>query len=195
MNNKNISSKDNKLIICFTGMPGAGKSTASMLVEDLGYDVVNMGKAVREETTKRGLEMTDKNVGSVMLDLRQQHGMNAVAHLVLPSIKSSKKKIVFVDGVRNLEEIELFKEIGKVKVLLIHTSPEIRFKFLQNRGRKDAPIDLKPFNERDEREMSIGLVKIIALADEVISNNGITISQLKEETKKIINKWVDSFEN
>ncbi len=191
----NRPSKDNKLIICFTGMPGAGKSTASMLVEDLGYDVVNMGKAVREETKKRGLQMTDENVGSVMLDLRQQHGMNAVAQLVLPNIKSAKKNIVFVDGVRNLEEIELFKEIGKVKVLLIHTAPETRFKFLQKRGRKDAPKDLKPFKERDEREMSVGLVKIIALADEAISNNGITIAQLKEKTQKIINKWTDSFED
>ena len=45
----NKLSKNNKLIICFTGMPGAGKSTASMLVEDLGYDVINMGKAVREK--------------------------------------------------------------------------------------------------------------------------------------------------
>lgn len=195
MSNKNVSSKDNKLIICFTGMPGAGKSTASNLVKDLGYEVVNMGKAVREETTKRGLSMSDKDVGSVMIDLRNQNGMSAVAHLVLPKIKSSKKNIVFVDGVRNLEEIELFKKIGQVKVLLIHTSQEIRFKFLQNRGRKDAPNDWKPFIERDEREMSVGLVKIIALADEAISNNEITISQLKEKTQKIIRKWKDSIED
>lgn len=195
MTNKKKSSKDNRLIICFTGMPGAGKSTATNIVEDLGYEVVNMGKAVREETTKRGLTMSDKDVGSVMLDIRRKKGMSAVAHLVLPKIKSSKKNIVFVDGVRNLEEIEVFKKIGKVKVLLIHTSPETRFKFLQNRGRKDAPKDWKTFIERDEREMSVGLVKIIALADESISNNGITIPQLKEQTQKIINKWSDSIED
>lgn len=195
MNNKNLISKDSKLIICFTGMPGAGKSAAANLVEELGYEVVNMGKAVREETAKRGLSMSDKDVGSVMLEIRREKGMSAVAHLILPKIISSKKGIVFVDGVRNLEEIELFKEIGQVRVLLIHTSPKIRFKFLQNRGRKDAPKDWKPFIERDEREMSVGLVKIIALADEVISNNGITISQLKKKTQMIINKWTDSIED
>jgi len=195
MRSENEPSKDMKVIICFTGMPGAGKSTAAAVAKDLGFDIVNMGEAVREETIKRGLTTTDENLGLVMLDLRCKQGMGAVANLVLPKISSSKKRIVAVDGVRNFEEIETFRNLGQVKILMIHASPETRFRFLQQRRRDDAPKSWKPFEARDEREISVGMMKTMALADEVISNNGISISELEEKTKKILSKWTDSIEH
>ena len=39
-------------------MPGAGKSTIAEGLEPKGYDIVNMGNAVREEAKKRNLEST-----------------------------------------------------------------------------------------------------------------------------------------
>ncbi len=176
-------------------MPGAGKTTAAEVAKELDFDIVNMGEGVREEAIRQGLLLTDKNVGSIMLELRRMNGMEAVAQLALPKILSSKKKVVVVDGVRNFEEIEVFKDVGKVKILVIHGSPEIRFEYLRGRRRKDAPKSRKPFETRDEREISIGIVRIIALADEVISNNGISIAELQEKTRKVLLKWADYIEH
>jgi|TARA_B100000315_G_scaffold179234_1_gene167918 dephospho-CoA kinase len=195
MRNKDSCTKSAKLIICLTGMPGAGKTTAAEVAKELDFDIVNMGEGVREEAIRQGLLLTDKNVGSIMLELRRMNGMEAVAQLALPKILSSKKKVVVVDGVRNFEEIEVFKDVGKVKILVIHGSPEIRFEYLRGRRRKDAPKSRKPFETRDEREISIGIVRIIALADEVISNNGISIAELQEKTRKVLLKWADYIEH
>jgi len=195
MRNKDSCTKSAKLIICLTGMPGAGKTTAAEVAKELDFDTVNMGEGVREEAIRQGLLLTDKNVGSIMLELRRMNGMEAIAQLALPKILSSKKKVVVVDGVRNFEEIEVFKDVGEVKILVIHGSPEIRFEYLRGRRRKDAPKSMKPFEARDEREISVGIVRIIALADEVISNNGILIAELQEKTRKVLLKWANCIEH
>ncbi|MFQ6135409.1 MAG: AAA family ATPase [Nitrososphaerales archaeon] len=194
MKSKDRPLRDEKLIACFTGMPGAGKSTAAKAAEDMGFEVVNMGDGVREETVRRGLPLTDKNVGAVMIDLRRRSGMGAVAHLALPKIRSSKSLLVAVDGVRNLEEVEVFREAGLVRILAIHAAPEVRFRFLGGRDREDAPKSWKLFEERDEREISVGVGSVMALADDIISNNGISIEGLKEETRKVLSRWVGSIE-
>jgi dephospho-CoA kinase len=183
-----------KFIVCFTGMPGAGKSTAAKAANDLGFNVVNMGDGVREETAKLGLPLTDNNVGLIMLNLRKKKGMGSVANLILPKISSSKSKWVAVDGVRNLEEVEIFTKVYQVKILAIHASPEVRFKFLKRRSREDAPKSWKLFEERDRRELSVGAGKVIALADEIIPNNGISIKELNEKVHLILRRWRDSFE-
>ncbi|MBI2006050.1 MAG: AAA family ATPase, partial [Nitrosopumilales archaeon] len=61
-----------KLIVCLTGMPGAGKSTIANGLKSKGFDVINMGDAVRAEAKKRNLEPTGKNLGKLMLELREK---------------------------------------------------------------------------------------------------------------------------
>ena len=56
-----------KLVIGLAGMPGSGKSVVVDTARELGYDIVVMGDVVRQETLKRGLELTPQNVGKVML--------------------------------------------------------------------------------------------------------------------------------
>ncbi|MEK6944050.1 MAG: AAA family ATPase, partial [Thermoproteota archaeon] len=54
-----------KLIVCLTGMPGAGKSTIANGLKSKGFDVINMGDAVRAEAKKRNLEPTGGNLGKL----------------------------------------------------------------------------------------------------------------------------------
>ncbi|MDH5554141.1 MAG: AAA family ATPase [Nitrosopumilus sp.] len=42
-----------KLIVCLTGMPGAGKSTIAEGLKVKGYTVINMGNTIREEAKNR----------------------------------------------------------------------------------------------------------------------------------------------
>ncbi len=43
-------------------MPGAGKSTIAEGLKPTGYDIINMGNAVREEAANRILEPTSSNL-------------------------------------------------------------------------------------------------------------------------------------
>ncbi|WP_428325140.1 AAA family ATPase [Nitrosopumilus sp.] len=179
-----------KLIVCLTGMPGAGKSTIAEGLKPKGYDIVNMGNAVREEAKKRNLEPSRSNLGKLMLELREKNGSGAIAELIKPQIESSSSNVILIDGVRSNDEIKVLRKIGNVKLLAIHASTDTRFDFLQKRGRSDDPQTKEHFEERDNRELGVGISNSIALSDYAISNIGLTKDELIESANEIIQSWV-----
>lgn len=171
-------------------MPGAGKSTIAGGLQKKGYVSINMGDAVRAEAKKRNLEPTAQNLGKLMLELREKNGQGAVAELIKDQIINSRSDVVVIDGVRSNAEIEVLKKIAPVKLLAIHASTDTRYGYLSSRKRSDDPQNRKTFDERDNREISVGISASIALADETISNNNLTIDQLIEMAYKTIQKWL-----
>ena len=171
-------------------MPGAGKSTIAEGLKSKGYDIINMGNAVREEAAKRNLEPTSSNLGKLMLELREKNGPGAIAELVKPQIESSTADVILIDGVRSNDEIQVLKKFGTVKLLAVHASTDTRFDFLQKRGRLDDPQTKEHFDERDNRELGVGISNSIALSDYAISNVGLTKDELIEKTFYIIQSWI-----
>ncbi len=171
-------------------MPGAGKSTIASGLQQKGFMGINMGDAVRTEAKKRNLEPTGQNLGKLMLELREKNGQGAVAELIKDQIINSKSDVVVIDGVRSNAEIEVLKKIATVKLLAIHASTDTRFNFLTVRARSDDPHDRTMFDERDNREIGVGISASIALADETISNNNLTVSELIDTAYDIIQKWL-----
>jgi dephospho-CoA kinase len=173
-------------------MPGAGKSTVASFLKKKGFSMITMGDAVREEAKRQGLEPTDANLGSMMIKLRQDLGQGAVAHLILKKLaRDSNTSNLVIDGIRSIPEVEVLKKTGTVKLLAIHASQDTRFKHLVDRGRSDAPASGSEFAGRDKRELSVGISEAIALADETISNNEITIDELKEKAWAIVSGWLE----
>jgi dephospho-CoA kinase len=170
-------------------MPGAGKSTIATGLKSKGFEVFNMGDAVRAEAKKRNLEPTGKNLGKLMLELREKNGPSVVAELTKPHIINSSSDVVIIDGIRSNHELEVFKKIGTVKLLLIEASPDTRFKFLHERGRSDDPKTRELFDERDKREIGVGLSGSIASADKTISNSNLTKEELIEKAYNTIQSW------
>ena len=179
-----------KLIVCLTGMPGAGKSTIAEALKSKGFDKITMGDAVRTEAARRKIELTGENLGKLMLELREKNGPGAVAELIKDQIANSKSNVVIIDGVRSIAEVEVLKKFGTVKILAIHASGDTRFGFLTNRKRSDDPENREDFSKRDSREMSVGMSESIALADETLSNNNITVPQLIDSAYNIIKGWM-----
>lgn len=172
-------------------MPGAGKSTIAEGLKTKGYDAINMGNVVRAEAKKRNLEPTSLNLGKLMIELREKNGPGAIAHLVIPEIESSKSNVVIIDGVRSNAEIDVLKKYGIVKLLAIHASTDRRFEFLQQRGRSDDPKTKENFEERDTRELGVGISNSIALSDDAITNNNKTKEELIEATFRKIQSWLE----
>ena len=99
-------------------------------------------------------------------------------------------KIVIIDGIRSIHEVEILKNIGNVKLLAIHASVDTRFKHIKQRARSDKPLNEEDFVVRDKRELTVGISEAIALSDESLSNNNLTIEELKEKAYEIIQKWI-----
>lgn len=176
--------------IAFAGMPFSGKSEAVRIAKDYNIPVIRMGDMIWEETKKQGLELNDKNVGTIANDMRKTHGMDVWAKRTLEKIKSMNDvKVLVIDGIRNIEEIEVFeKELGEdFVVVAVQVSDELRYQRAMNRDREDDSKDLNLIKERDKRELSWGLGNVIASADIVITNEeGIEEFQVK--IKDIFNK-------
>ena len=183
-----------KLVIGLAGMPGSGKSVVVEMALEMGYAIVVMGDVVRQETLKRGLELTPQNVGKVMLQLRAEDGNHVIAKKCIPKIEEQISPKVLVDGLRSLYEAEIFKEhFAKFSLVAVHASPESRFNRLSNRRRSDDPVEWKVFNERDMRELGVGLGNVIAMAQQVIVNDN-SFEQVKAKAKeslmRIEEKWL-----
>ncbi|MCE8429874.1 MAG: flagellar hook-basal body complex protein FliE [Candidatus Methanoperedens sp.] len=159
-------------IIAFVGMPASGKSEASSVAESLSIPVVNMGDIVREETAKRGLLPTDENIGGTGTELRKKEGSDIIARRCVPKIQVLDSQIVVVDGIRNIEEINFFKEQfgNDFKLIAIHAPTEERFLRVKKRSRSDDMSFIEDLKKRDEREKSWGLDKAIKIADITLIN-------------------------
>jgi dephospho-CoA kinase len=177
-----------KVVVGIAGMPGAGKATFNEIARRKGYDVIVMGDEIREETKRRGLELTSENIGKIMLQLRKEKGQAVVATRCILKIEKAKGSIVFVDGIRSLDEAKEFKKhLPNFILIAIHSSPKTRFRRLFRRKRSDAPKGWETFLKRDLRELSVGLGNAIAMADYLIVNEGT-----KEEFKMKINDVLEA---
>lgn len=184
------------LIVALTGMPGAGKTTVANYLAQKGIPLLIMGDVVREAALNDGLEPTSDNLSKLMLRLREKNGPEAIAYLVANKIKTMKREnkefgVVIVDGVRSMAEIHVLRSVGNVKLLAIHGSTLTRYSHIRERARSDVPSNIGEFDKRDKVEMGVGISDAIALADETISNNDISISELCDLSLRIVQKWMD----
>lgn len=184
------------LIVALTGMPGAGKTTVADYLAQKGMRLLIMGDVVREAAQNDGLEPTSDNLAKLMLRLREKNGPQAIAYLIVKKIETMKKEnkefdVLIIDGIRSMAEIQVLKRVGNVKLLAIHGSTLTRYSHIMERARSDAPSNIGEFNRRDNVEMGVGISDAIVLADETISNNDISISELCDLSLRIVQKWMD----
>ncbi len=196
------------LIVCITGLPGAGKTTVADALKSIGFSVISMGDVVRNEAKRRGLELNDVNLGKVMLELRSTYGPDAIAVYVGEMIKGMKDNSSYgsnsnrgekgryyaIDGLRSIREADRLKEYGYVKILAVHAPREKRFEFLVKRGRSDAPTDMHEFDARDRRELDVGVAEAIAFADAIV-NNDCSKEELVNKALTIVKRWIDEYEH
>ncbi len=186
--------KIKKTGIGVVGLPGSGKSIVSEVAKKYGIPTVVMGDIIRQVCFDNGLEINSENIGRIMVKIRQDEGMNAVAKRTLPKVAEIKEKILIIDGLRSFEEIDLFRaKFQKFIIIAIHASPQTRYARICKRSRFDDTTNLKAFQERDDREINAGIAKIIALADIMFVNEG-KIKPLKESVGNILqlikeDKW------
>ncbi|MBU7022884.1 MAG: flagellar hook-basal body complex protein FliE [Theionarchaea archaeon] len=168
-------------MLCVVGMPGCGKSIFFTVASEMGFHVVSMGDAVREETLKRGFPL--EKHGEIAKTLREERGLGAVALLVVEKITPD----CIVDGVRGLSEIEVFSQKYPVDIVAIHASPRTRFSRVKKRKRPGDPLSWEEFTERDARELEFGIGNVFALADYMLINESL-IEHFEKECRAFLKR-------
>ncbi len=178
-------------IIGVTGMPGSGKSVFAEHANNKDYKTVVMGDVVRAKVLEYGYEPTPESGRKVMLELREKHGEETIAHLTCLTIdkltEQGQYKII-IDGIRSQAEVKHFrKHLGDDFIIVaIHVDPLIRYRRLKLRGRNDAPRTEEDFAIRDEAELSLGLGETIAFSNYILSNNR-TLESFKVSSISLLN--------
>ena len=177
-------------VLAFAGMPFSGKTEAVKIAKKMNIPVIRIGDMIWEEVKNRELELSDKNVGTIANQMREEHGKDIWARRTLEKIKSVENmNFIVIDGIRNVEEIDLFKKYleGNFVVVAVEASDGTRQKRALTRNREDDSKDLQKIKERDKRELNWGLGRVIASADIVVLNEG-NVEDFHKEIREILER-------
>jgi dephospho-CoA kinase len=161
-----------RTVVVIVGMPGAGKSLASSAGKELKIPILVSGDVIRSEARRRKIRFSRKSLGKLMLKIRHEEGMGAVAKRLVPMIERSGHPVLIYEGARNMEEIDELRKKYYVVIVAIHASSRTRFQRLLRRRRSDRPRNWRDFLERDLRELKVGVAHTIALSDHIVENEG-----------------------
>ena len=170
-----------------TGMPLSGKTLVADIMKDQGFKVLDMGDVVRIEMEKRDIGAED--TGDWVNDMRDEHGMDAIAKLSMPYLQEiiEENQDVVITGMRGWSEKNRFEdEIDQdISVVSVWASKETR-KRRRNERQREEDMKGDEFHERDVREIENGVGKLMALSDHIVKNDGISKQELEERVKTII---------
>ena len=171
-------------VLAICGLPGAGKSTAIDAIRNLG-SVIIMGDIIRNEAKKRKLEPTSENLGKIARELRLKYGPNVIAEKCVHLINEQHNNIIFIDGLRSMAEVKVFRKHWKFPIIAIVLEEKRRFKRLFERARSDDSKSIDDLKDRDKREIEFGLEEVLNNADYTIKNDS-TKEDLKERIRKLV---------
>ena len=163
------------------GLPGCGKSAvASILRDELGYEVIDMSALVKEEARRRGRGVDRESLRKTGEELRKEMGRSAVAKLVLKRIRELEGEAprpgYVISGIRNQEEVDEIKAAfgDEAVCVAIHAPKRLRYLRMLRRGRRgfDA-LTIEEMEGQDRREVELfRMGEPFILADELIVNSG-----------------------
>ena len=162
-------------ILAIVGLAGAGKTESTEYVmQKMPWPKVYLGQAVMDEVKKRGQEPGEANERAVREEMRNQHGMAAMAIVNLPKIQELfLTSNVIVECLYSWEEYTKLKEIfgDNFKVLAIYTSFTTRVERMK--VRQYRPLSEADLKSRDYSQIeNLHQAGPIARADWTIVNEG-----------------------
>ena len=174
-------------IIIVAGMPGAGKEEFLSVADSMGIPSARMGDAVREFYSRSAEHGAGVGIGEFASAERKRFGKNIWAQRTIERMRGD---VFLVDGCRSMDEVRSFRELsGDVRIVGIHSPPELRYERLVRRGREDAPGSPEEFNVRDSREISWGLAEVIALSD-VMMINASGLDEFRSASERTLREMI-----
>lgn len=163
-----------KTIIAFVGLPGSGKTEAASYLAKKGLPVVSFGRRVDEYVEILGLPHDNQSHKKARNEIRQEHGMEALAKLNEKEIEVAlqKQRFVIIDGLRSWAEYEFLKKkfnYTSIVLVALHCDKKSRYRRINNRKKNSKLLG----EERDIGELlDTQMGATIAYADFIIDNTG-----------------------
>jgi|SRR3989344_35668 len=176
------------LLLVFVGMPGAGKTEATLYLEKKNIPFVRFGQITDEGVKELGLSLTPDNERMFREKIRKELGMAAYAIKAKPKIEELLKEnnVLVIDGLYSWEEYVLLKKEFS-SLTLIHVFAEAKVRYQRLSERKIRPVPLEKCYQRDVLEIeNLNKGGPIAIADYLIVNDSDDISNLYHKIDKLM---------
>jgi len=176
------------------GGMASGKTTISEILAARNYNVISLSAFVRAEALARGIEKPTRddyfNVSNIM---RRDYGRDILARLAIKKVIDDRIERFVLDGMRNPEEIDFFRQLIRDFVLIgVETDTEERIRRIQSRLRDIDNKDHQRILGDMDREFfdpspdGCRLSQVLSLADFYINGNlSSEANRIKIETLKI----------
>ncbi|HEX7042934.1 MAG TPA: AAA family ATPase [Patescibacteria group bacterium] len=170
-----IPKKDRPLIIGITGALGSGKSTASSFFSKNGFSDIDLSSFLEEEIHTRGIsKITRKVIDDVENEWQNKYGKGILAEKAIKVL--GKGKLFVVDGIKNIEEVEVLRKEGNFLLLAIVSEKKERIERIKGVNKKEMNQEL--FKQVDCE------VVCTKIADKFVENNG-TLMEFVEKLQKV----------
>lgn len=173
------------MIMCVTGMPGSGKSTAASFLKSRGFKVIEANSTIHASMKRAGLQINARSQEAFALQMKRMHGKDIFAKQTAKNLLGIKSDIAII-GTRSIEEFKSINSVlGASAILVAIVAPrKLRYKRLSKR--KDLPTkDYASFTVREKSNTKMGTKRLLEHADFVVSNGG-TVRQFKSSLAEML---------
>lgn len=187
--------KEKRITMLFgiTGTDGAGKGTVvKYLVEEKGFVHYSARSLLIEELNRRGEELTRFNMLTVANEFREKYGSDFLVTQYLKRIKKEEPKKAIIESIRSVGEAETLKKNSGI-LIAVDADQVVRYERVQKRRSETDKVSFEEFvkNEAaeldDPRPFGAKKIKVIAMADFVILNDG-SLENLHKKIDDVLKK-------
>lgn len=166
-----------KIILGFGGLMASGKGTAAKYLEEKhGAATFRFSTMLRDALNRFYLPHTRDNLIKISEILRGTFGEDLLANTMARDVERAEARLVVVEGIRRLADIEYLKRLPDFVMVEIFADPNVRHQRMTERGENpdDRTKTFEQFLADHKRSTEMSIPEVLRFATEKIDNNGTT---------------------
>lgn len=181
--------KSNVKLIAFVGLPGTGKSAATIYASERGLPKVSFGEVIKNELQKAGLEMTQENERNLREKLRNDPAGDLMLLEILNQIESliaaGQHKII-IDGLGAWESYKRLRQDYHDNLIVVSFAAQRHIRLRRLATRAEYPLNESQVNARDYDEIeTLNKGGVLAMADHFLFDNN-SLEQLHTQLDNLL---------
>ena len=184
-------SANKKVILGFTGLLASGKGTAAEYLKTAHQASHYRFSTILRDIAKRiYTKETRDNMIKLSECLRAAFGEDILAKTMAQDVKNDTNKIIVVEGIRRLADIEYLNKLPHFVLVEIFADPKIRYERLIKRGENadDTGKTYEQFLADHQRSTELSILDVTKRAEEHVDNNG-NLNKLYKQLDKLVKKY------
>lgn len=166
----------NAKIIAFVGLPGTGKSAATVYLTERGIPKVSFGDIIRQKIESAGLDASPENERIIREKLRLDPAGDQVLNQVISEVHNlidAGQHRVVIDGLGVWDSYKHLKHEFPGSLLIVALTAQRHIRIRRLAHRSENPLTEPQVNTRDYDEIeTLNKGGVLAMADYFLFDNG-----------------------